>query len=345
MNDMTKTTNPAPTNPGADPETLHQLAFSFVPSRVLAAGVQLAVFTHIAAGKKTAAEVAQAAQASERGTRMLLDSLVALQLLTRNGPGYELAPLASRFLVHGAPDYIGAMLEQDGMWESWGHLTDAIRAGRPLQRVEERELAEKFFPILVQTLHVLHRDRARQLAEALGIGKASKDIRAVDVGCGSGVWSIAIAEADPEARVTAQDFPAMLSVTREYLKRHNVEKQFDFLPGDLKTVDFGRGQYDLALLGNILHSEGAQSSQNLLQRLHDAMRPGGRVVIIDMLPNDDRSGPPFPIFFALNMLLHTEHGDTYSLAEYTSWLAEAGFPRVETADIGSHSPVVIGYRD
>ena len=66
---------------------------------------------------------------------------------------------------------------------------------------------------------------------------------------------------------------------------------------------------------------------------------------MDLLPNDDRSGPPFPVFFAFNMLLHTEHGNTYSLAEYTRWLAQAGFPRVETADIGSHSPVVIGYRN
>ena len=137
----------------------------------------------------------------------------------------------------------------------------------------------------------------------------------------------------------------MLAVTREYLKRHGVEKQFDFLPGDLKSVDLGREQYDLALLGNILHSEGQPSSQNLLRRLHSALRPGGRVVIIDFLPNDARTGPPFPVYFALNMLLHTEHGDTYSLAEYTRWLQQAGFLRVETADIGSHSPVVIGYRD
>jgi len=333
------------THPAVDPELLHQMAFSFIPSRVLSAGLQLGVFSHIASGKQTAEEVAAAAQASERGIRMLLDALAVTQLLTRNGARYELTPLASRFLVRGTPDYLGRLFEQDELWESWGRLTDVIRTGQPLHRVEDQQLAEQFFPILVQTLHVLHRDRARQMAEALGIGKLSKGVRAVDVGCGSGVWGIAIAEADTEARITAQDFPAMLAVTREYLRRHGVERQFDFLPGDLKSVDFGREQYDLALLGNILHSEGVQSSQDLLRRLHTALRPGGRVAIIDFLPSDDRSGPPFPVLFALNMLLHTERGDTYSLSEYTRWLAQAGFPRVETADIGSHSPVVIGYRD
>jgi ubiquinone/menaquinone biosynthesis C-methylase UbiE len=332
-------------HPATDPELLHQMAFSFIPSRVLSAGLQLGVFSHIAAGKKTAKEVAAAAQASECGIRMLLDALVAVQLLARNGPGYELAPLASQFLVRESPDYLGRLFEQEELWQSWGHLTDVIRSGRPLLRVEDQALAEQFFPILVQTLHVLHRDRARRLAGALGVGNHSKGLRVVDVGAGSGIWGIAVAERDAKTRVTAQDFPAMLNVTREYLKRHGVERQFDFLPGDLKIVDFGHEQYDLALLGNILHSEGEESSRNLLQRLHAALRPGGRVVIIDMLPNDDRTGPPFPIFFALNMLLHTEHGDTYSLAEYTRWLARAGFPRVETIDIGSHSPVVIGYRD
>ncbi|MGH9786742.1 MAG: methyltransferase, partial [Terriglobia bacterium] len=245
----------------------------------------------------------------------------------------------------------GLLMEQDDLWESWGHLTEVVRTGEPLHRVEAQELAEQFFPILVQTLHVLHRDRARSMAEALGIGNAQQNqqkmtgLRAMDVACGSGVWGIAVAEADPEARITAQDFPAMLAVTRNYLKRHGVERQFDFLPGDLKTADFGREQYDLALLGNILHSEGEESSRNLLRRLHAAIRPGGRVVIIEFLPNDARTGPPFPVFFALNMLLNTERGNTFTFAEYTRWLRDAGFTRVETADIGSHSPLVIGYRD
>jgi len=338
-------TDRASSHPAADPELLHQMAFSFIPSRVLSAGLQLGVFSHIAAGKQTAEEVAVAAQASERGIRMLLDALVATQLLARNGNRYELTPLSAQYLVRGTPDYLGLFMEQDELWNSWGRLTEVIRSGQPLHRMETQMLAEIFFPILVQTLHVLHRDRARQLAEALGIGNVLKDVRAIDVGCGSGIWGIAIAERDPEARVTAQDFPAMLAIAREYLKRHGVERQFDFLPGDLKTVDFGREQYDLALLGNILHSEGAQSSQDLLGRLHAALRPGGRVVIVEFLTNDDRTGPPFPVFFALNMLLHTEHGDTFSLADYTRWLAQAGFPRVETVDIRSHSPVMIGYRD
>lgn len=333
--------NPVP----LDPEVLHQISFSFMSSRVLSAGLQLGVFSHLAAGKSTAQEVAQAAGASERGTRMLLDALVACQLLAKKDARYELIPLAARFLVRESPDYLGLAMEQEREWKSWGHLTEAIRSGQPLQRVEAQERAEQFFPLLVRTLHVLHRDRARQMARALGVGNSRKGLRAIDIACGSGVWGIAVAEADPDARVTAQDFPAMLAVAREYLKRHDVEKQFDFLAGDLNEVDFGADRFDLALLGNIVHSEGEESSRKLFERLYRALRPGGRVVLIEMIPNDERTGPPFPIFFALNMLLNTERGDTFTLAEYTRWLQQAGFARVETADIGSPSPLVVGWKD
>ena len=92
----------------------------------------------------------------------------------------------------------------------------------------------------------------------------------------------------------------MFETTREYLKRHGVEDRYDFLPGDLKQVDFGEDRFDLALLGNIVHSEGERSSRDLFKRLRTALSPGGRLVIIDMVPNDERTGPPFALLCALH---------------------------------------------
>lgn len=329
---------------GMTPEPLMHLFFSMVPARVLMSGVQLQVFSHISAGQRTAEEIAEAAGASERGMRMLLDALVALGLLAKQNERYELTPLAAEYLVRESPDYMGAMLENDGMWEPWTHLPEVVRTGRPPHRIETEEVAAEFFPALVAGLHVLAREPARRMAEALGVGTTHKGLRVLDVACGSGVWGIAIAEADAEARVTAQDFPVIFDVTRRYLRQHGVADRYDFLPGNLQEVDFGEEAYDVALLGNIVHSEGEESSRDLFQRLYRALRPGGRIVIIDMIPNDERTGPPFPLFFALNMLINTEEGGTYTLAEYTEWLGDAGFARVETADVGSHSPLIIGIK-
>jgi ubiquinone/menaquinone biosynthesis C-methylase UbiE len=330
---------------GASPETLMQMSFSFGPARVLSTALQLGVFSHIDAGKKTAHEIAQAAGASERGMRYLLDALVGFQLLGKTGEGYALTPLSAQYLVREKPDYAGAMMESERIFEAWSHLTEVVRTGRPPHRVEAQEVAEQFFPILVRSLHVMNREPARRMAQVLGAGTSEKGLRVVDVACGSGVWGIAIAEADPQARITAQDFPALFETTRAYLKRHGVEDRYDFLPGDLKEVDFGEGRFDIALLGNIVHSEGERSSRDLFRRIHRALKPTGRIVIIDMIPNDERTGPPFALLFALNMLINTEEGGTYTLAEYKEWLNEAGFRRVETADIGSHSPLIIGFKD
>jgi len=324
-----------------NPEILHQLHFSFVPSQVLTAALRLGVFSTIAAGRKNVPGLARAAGASERGMRMLLDALIPLGLLTKRGASYALTPLSTRYLVRKSPDYLGTFFESDSLWDAWSQLTDVIRSGKPVHRVGDQREAERFFPVLVKTLHVLQRERAQMAARALRNAGRRKDLRVLDIACGSGVWGIPYAESNLRARVTAQDYPAVLKVTRQYLKRHGVSHQYDFLPGDLKTVELGVGRYDVAILGNIVHSEGEKSSRELFKRLHRALGSGGRVVIIDMVPNDERSGPAFPLFFALNMLLNTERGDTYTLAEYSRWLKAAGFARVATKDIGSHSPLII----
>ena len=257
-----------------DPAALMQIHFSFAPSIAMSTGVKLGVFTHIAAGKNTAAEVAREAHATERGVRMLLDTLTAFELLRKVHDTYELTPPAAEYLVRGKPNYMGAMLEHgDEVFAPWLHLADVVRTGKPPHRVEDQKTAEEFFPQLVRSLHVVNREPARRTAEVLGAGTSHKGMRVLDVACGSGVWGIALAEADREARVTAQDYPGIFATTREYVQRHGVEQQYEFLPGDLKTVDFGEARYDVALLGNIVHSEGERSSRELFRRVRRASSP------------------------------------------------------------------------
>jgi ubiquinone/menaquinone biosynthesis C-methylase UbiE len=327
-----------------NPEPLLQMSMSFAPARVLQASVQLDLFSHIAAGNMTGAEIARAANASERGTRMLLDALVVFQLLAKTGDRYELTPLSAKYLVRDSPEFLGAIVEGEHLWQAWGNLTETVRKGHPIIAVEQQEKAEQFFPGLIRGLHVMNAEPARRLAQALGAGQTRSGLRVLDVACGSGVWSIPIAEADREARFMMQDFPGVLEHTREYLRRQGLEERCDFLPGDLKKVDFGEGLYDIALLGNIVHSEGEGSSRDLFKRVHRALKPGGKICVIDMIPNEDRTGPPFAIIFAINMLVNTAEGSTFTLAEYTGWLNDAGFSRVETVDIGFHSPVIIGVK-
>lgn len=332
----------APTGkPLSGPERLLQMHLSMAGERVLAASVQLNVFSHVANGKRTAPEIASAAQASERGMRMLLDALVGFGLLSKTEGLYALGPEAARYLVRESPEYMGAILEGDHLWSAWSHLVDAIRSGKPVRSATNQAEAEKFFPVLVRTLHISNSEPARRLASVLASPGAERGLRVLDIGCGSAVWSIAVAKADSLARVTAFDYEKVLDTTREFVAREGVGKQFDFLAGDLRTFEFQPAGYDLVILGNIVHGESPKASRDLFARIHRALSGGGRLAIIDMLPNDERTGPPFPLFFALNMLVNTDEGSTYTLAEYRAWLTATGFAEVETADVGLHSPAIV----
>ena len=204
-------------------QMIMQLGMSFIPSRVLAVALQFEFFSHIGSGRETASEIAAAARASERGTAMLLDALVGLELLAKKDGRYSLTKVSDRFLRKESDDYIGAMQEFDAMWMDWTKLADAVRTGNPIGHVETQNEAEAFFPTLIKSLHIMNREPARAAARVLGAGGARKGLRVLDVACGSGVWSVAIAEADREAKLTAQDFPAVLEHTQTYLKRHEID--------------------------------------------------------------------------------------------------------------------------
>jgi ubiquinone/menaquinone biosynthesis C-methylase UbiE len=338
------TSIPSPEGPSTqmstlDPAPLMQMSFSFAASKILSTAVQLDIFSHIADGAQTAAEIARLAQASERGTRMLLDALCGFELLTKRKDTYGLSPLAANFLVRRSPDYAGAFLESDEHWEGWSKLTEAVKTGEPIHAVFDPSEAERFFSMLTRTLHVQNRLPSQRLAKILGAGTKQQGLRVLDVGCGSGVWGIAIAEAYADARVTAQDLPKVLEQTRNYVEKCGVANRYDFLPGDLHRVMFPEGKYDLVLLGHIVHGESEASARQLFRKLQQALKPGGRLAIIDMIPNDERSGPPFPLIFALNMLVHTDAGGTYTFSEYTEWLMGAGFSSVEMLDFGDRTGV------
>jgi ubiquinone/menaquinone biosynthesis C-methylase UbiE len=312
-----------------------------IATRVFSAGLQFDVFDTIGDEGKTAVEIAQAAHSSVRGIRILLDCLVSFHLLRKSQQRYWLTPTSARYLKKSSPDYMGHQWENEQTLELWNYLNDAIRTGTPLRHRGTPDEEGASFSGLARSLDVVNRKPAEKAAEILLSGTSRADMNVLDVACGSGVWGIAIAEADPNSRIVAQDLPVVLEITKEYICRHKLDEQFTFLPGDLREVDFGKCRFDLAILGNILHSEGERFSRELLKRIQPALKDSGRIAIVEVIPNEERTGPQASLLLALAMLLDTEDGDLFTLNEYKHWLYEAGFEEPETAEIGSHSPLII----
>ena len=159
----------------------------------------------------------------------------------------------------------------------------------------------------------------------------------------SGVWSIALAKSSPDVTVTAIDWEAVLTVTREMANNFSVGDRFTFVAGDLHDVEFGKG-YDVAVLGHVLHSEGEKKSRSLLKKAFDALEAGGTIVIAEFLVDADRSGPLLGLMFAVSMVVNTNEGDTFSFEDIPGWLEEIGFSNPRLLDNPGVSPLILATR-
>lgn len=311
-------------------------------SFTLAAGIELDVFTHIAAGKRTAADVAAAAGAHPGAIRRLLDALVALKYLRRKADNYSLEPSAAAYLVRGSELYMeSAAIVTVGVGMQWSRLAEAVRTGEAINHGGFGARANDFVPLLVKSLFPASYVAAKAAVVALGSGPRKRIDSILDVAAGSGAWSIAFAQAIPKARVTVVELPPIGSIAREYANRHGVADRYDYIEGDVRQVDFGRGRYDLVILGHIIHSEGADWGRKLIEKSAAALRDNGLLLIADYVPNDERTGPPIQMLFGLNMLLLAPGGNVFTMREYRAWLKDAGFRKIKTIRSPAPSPLIL----
>lgn len=305
------------------------------------AAVDLDLFTIIAGGKKTAKDIARAAKASLRGTERLLDAMAAMGYLTKRGTQYRLAPVSAAFLVRNRQPYFGDLAREAQMTNpAWMQLADVVRTGKPMEQVDAEQDGREFFPTLVRAIFPLSYGASQALVESLPATKLKKFERILDVAAGSAPWSLPFAQRLPKAQVTVLDYPEVTAVAREFAERFGVADRYRYIEGSLTEKDFG-SSYDLVILGHIIHAEGEAWGKKLIEKSYRALKPGGTLLIAEMIPNDTRTGPVFPVLFGLNMLLVTRKGDVFTLAQYRQWLKRAGFRTFKTVAVPSPSPLIL----
>lgn len=336
---------------GPTPERImQQFVWGFAPLYSLASALDLSLFTHVSEGKVTQASLEAATGASRRGLGMLLNMMVGLGFLTRQGTDdavrYGLTPESEAFLVEGCPSYLGGMVCLNARWmgKTWAKLTDCVKTGMPAVAVDRPEEGIPFWDELVDVIFPMSYPTAAHVGRELRRIHSDGTLRLLDVAAGSGVWGIAATQADPIVQVVAFDLPETLAHTRKNAERFEVADRFQFRAGNIREDTFGESEFDAAILGHICHSEGPEYTRRLLAKTARALKSGGTVVIADMLPHEDRSGPVFPLLFALNMLVHTTEGDTFTFSEYDAWLREAGFRDTRLLEGTQPSPMVLATR-
>jgi ubiquinone/menaquinone biosynthesis C-methylase UbiE len=285
----------------------------------------------------------------EKGTSVLLDAMVAIGMLDKSNSRYRLSETARIYLLKDSKLYLGQYIStaKRRLSETWDSIVDCVRTGKPANEVNKKEHAEQFFPELAAAIFPLNYSEAQMTCEALQLDKLGKEARVLDVAAGTAVWSIPIAESHPSVRVDALDFPAVIEVAKEFTKKFSVHDKYRFLVGDWRSVKLERESYDVVIIGHLLHSEGEAASRELLSKLKDAIKPGGKLVVAEFMPNDERSAPPGPVIFAVNMFLHTTTGCVFSYSELKKLIEEAGFHdvvRLNLPYVGNESSVVAATR-
>ena len=325
------------------PERLMELSFAYAPPLIISAGVSNKVFDSLEGGAKTPGQVAEETGASARALGILMNALVGLGLLKKDRQGkYSLTPESAAFLLSKKPGthagFFGTIAPQ--LISRWLRLSDIVREGRPAVAVNQETEGTEFFSQLVENIIPMSYPPAQKLGDHLKLAKAKNEIHVLDLGAGSGIWGIALAQKSPRVQVTAVDWAGMIPTTKRITQKFGVADRFNYVEGDMLEANFGSG-YDIAILGHILHSEGEDRSRRLLKKIFRALKSGGTIAIAEWLVNDDRTKPLPSLMFAVQMLVNTEKGDTFSFNQIKNWLEEAGFKKVRKLEAPGPSPLVL----
>lgn len=325
---------------GALPDPLLQSVRAFQESRAILTAIELDVFTAVGGGA-SALEVAAHIKTDSRATAMLLNALVALRLLEKRGEVFANTPVSARYLAAGGrDDSRAALMHLAHLWTTWSRLTGSVRAGTAASSGTPRPRDGEWTEAFIAAMHKNASERAGMVIRAARLDEAR---RMLDVGGGSGAYAIACAAANPRLHVDVLDVPAVTPITKRHVAAAHLEDRIHVRNGDLRQDALGDG-YDAILVSAICHMLSPAENRDLLRRCFEAAAPDGRVVVQDFILEPSKTAPKSAALFALNMLVGTESGSTYSSDEYTDWLRSAGFDDVEHVRLPGPTGLMIGTR-
>lgn len=311
------------------PEHIFNVLNAYQQTAALKSAIELDVFTAIDEGCHEVKQIAARVKASERGVRILCDFLTILGFLNKGEGRYTLASDGALFLSRRSPAYMGTIigfLGNERHLETFARLTEAVRrGGTATENGDHRKPEEKLWVSFARSMAPITIPNAIFIA-SLVRAQEGKPCRVLDIAAGHGMYGITIAQQNAKAEITALDWPAVLEVAKENAQKAGVGERYTIRPGSAFEAELGIG-YDLVLLTNIFHHFDRETCVELMRRVYEALRPTGKAVTLEFVPNKDRVSPPTAAAFSLMMLAGTDAGDAYTFEEYEKMFASAGFSR------------------
>jgi SAM-dependent methyltransferase len=314
-----------------NPGTLLETSGGYWRTCALHAAVQLDIFTVIEDQRLSAGDIAEKLQSDPRALAMLLNAMTAMNLLEKSGDFYANTPEAKTFLSKSSPGYIGYIIKHHHhLVASWSQLDQAVQTGGPIRTRawhSNDDARESFLMGMFNMAMTL----APRIVPKIDLSNRRSFL---DLGGGPGTYSIQFCLNNPEMKAVVFDLPTTRPFAETTIGRFGLSDRIRFQAGSY-LEDPVEGRYDVAWLSHILHGEGPEDCQRIIQKAVSALSPGGMILIHEFILNNEMSGPLFPALFSLNMLLGTASGQAYSEQQLSDMLARAGVRNIHRIAIDS----------
>jgi 2-polyprenyl-3-methyl-5-hydroxy-6-metoxy-1,4-benzoquinol methylase len=291
-------------------------------ARIYRSARALGIFDAVGNGPASPADVAATCDLQEGPVRLLLDGLCSIGTLTCQDDSYSPA-LVTQFL---SGNY------QNLSDEYWDYLPQFLKTGDPFVKMDSVEQSEEQYEQQVSALAWMMAPAAEAVARMLGMGEARKALEILDVGAGSGIWSLTCAKQDASSKVTVNDWPVIVKIAGGFAQQMGVQDRFSAIPGNYHDAELGNDAFDLAIVANVTHIETPEGNVELFRKVHGALKPGGEIAIVDVMPLQ-AEGQISAALYALGLGLRTEAGQVHSVEALQAYLGDAGFKEASVLPI------------
>ncbi len=317
---------------------LTELALSFQKSRIFLTAYELGIFTAVGKNSRSSSEIAAKLGTAARYTDRLMNALCAMGLLKKAGNRFRNTRTSLKYLVSDSPCFMKGVKHNVNMWDTWNSLTQTVRRGMPAAERSMNDRPQEWLGTFIAAMHERAAQNAPAIVKSLDLSGVSK---VLDIGGGSGAYAMAFVRARKGITATVFDLPNVTPITKKYLKEGGLLDKVEIVAGDYNSDSLGTG-YDLAFLSAVIHSNSFEQNRILIRKTARALRGNGQIVIQDFIMDKGRVTPPWGAFFALNMLVATESGDTYTEPEVRVWLKKADFSSIVHKDTAFGTALIIG---
>jgi len=307
------------------PETILALGRKFMESRIFLSAAELDLFTILSENEMSAEEVADKLKTTLRGITILLDAVVSMGLLEKKNNKYHCPEsIASILSKKTSTSIMPMVMHSSALWRRWSDLTAIVQNGKDKTENKILKNIESEQEAFIGAMHVVASKIAPGIVKAIDPGKA---VKLLDIGGASGTYTEAFLESSPGMTATLFDLPPVIQIAKRRLEGTGLPGRITFIEGDYNKDELTDG-HDLALLSAIIHQNSPQQNSELYRKIYHALAPGGRIVIRDHIMSPDHTQPAAGALFAVNMLVGTSGGGTYTFDEIMESLESAGFVKI-----------------